>query len=63
MNTANNPQAGMTDGILIVGTHSTVAAYGGPEYMKTHQPMDPAVDLQFRIPDADEPPEPPPSDH
>jgi outer membrane protein assembly factor BamB len=59
MNTANNPQAGMTDGILIVGTHGSVAAYGGPEYMKTHQAMDPGVSAQFRLPREDEPSEPP----
>jgi outer membrane protein assembly factor BamB len=39
MDTANNPQAGMTDGILIVATRRGVTAYGGPEYMKTHKPM------------------------
>ena len=39
MDSANNPQPGMTDGILIVGTRKAISAYGGPEYMKTHQPM------------------------
>ncbi len=34
----NNPMAGMTDGILIVGTQASIAAYGGPEFMKTHEP-------------------------
>jgi hypothetical protein len=35
----NNPQAGMTDGILIVGTNRHLTAYGGPEFMKTHEPV------------------------
>lgn len=39
MDTANNPQVGMTHGLLIVPTMKSIAAYGGPEYMKTAQPM------------------------
>jgi outer membrane protein assembly factor BamB len=39
MDASNNPQPGMTDGMLIVGTRRAVTAYGGPEYMKTHEPM------------------------
>jgi outer membrane protein assembly factor BamB len=37
----NNPQPGVTDGILVVGTSRSITAYGGPEYMKTHPSMGP----------------------
>lgn len=39
MDYANNPMVGMTDGILVVSTMRSIAGYGGPEYMKTHEPM------------------------
>jgi hypothetical protein len=29
----------MVDGILIVGTNRDITAYGGPEFMKTHEPV------------------------
>jgi outer membrane protein assembly factor BamB len=44
---SNNPQAGMTDGILIVGTRRDITAYGGPEYMKTHKPMGAVNEKEF----------------
>lgn len=47
MHSTNNPQVGMTDGILIVGTNRDITAYGGPEYMKTRKPMDPVAEKQF----------------
>ncbi len=54
MDATNNPMVGMTDGILIVPTMRSIVAYGGPEYMKTHQPMTPPADpddRQFEIPE------------
>ncbi|MFP4579669.1 MAG: PQQ-binding-like beta-propeller repeat protein [Candidatus Sumerlaeia bacterium] len=33
----NNPQPGITNGVLVVGSTRSIAAYGGPEYMKTHE--------------------------
>jgi hypothetical protein len=48
MDATNNPQVGMTDGILIVPTMKSIAAYGGPEYMKTAQPMTPPEDPDDR---------------
>jgi outer membrane protein assembly factor BamB len=36
----NNPQPGLANGILVVGSRRGVTAYGGPEYMKTHEPME-----------------------
>ncbi len=36
----NNPQPGLSDGMLFVGSHKGITAYGGPEYMKTHEPME-----------------------
>ncbi len=35
---SNNPTVGMTHGMLIVGTQRSIAAYGGPELMKSHKP-------------------------
>ncbi len=37
LDASNNPSVGMTNGILIVGTQRSIAAYGGPEYMKAHK--------------------------
>jgi outer membrane protein assembly factor BamB len=34
----NNPSVGMVDGMLIVATRRSIAAYGGPEKMKTAKP-------------------------
>ncbi len=47
MAASNNPQAGMTDGMLIVGTRRDITAYGGPEYMKTHKPMSAVKEKAF----------------
>lgn len=40
----NNPEVGITHGMIIVGTQKTITAYGGPEHMKTHEPMAPVVE-------------------
>jgi outer membrane protein assembly factor BamB len=53
MDAANNPQVGMTDGILLVGTRRHIAAYGGPEYMKTHEPMPDPPKRAFEIEEDD----------
>ncbi len=45
---SNNPQAGMTDGILIVGTKRSIDAYGGPEYMQEHGPAETVESGQIR---------------
>lgn len=45
---SNNPQVGMTHGILIVPTMKSIVAYGGPEYMKTHEPMAAPADPKDR---------------
>lgn len=37
----NNPQAGLTDGVVVVGSMRSITAYGGPEYMKTHKAIGP----------------------
>jgi len=44
----NNPQVGMTHGLLIVSTMKSIAGYGGPEYMATHAPMPAPADPKDR---------------
>ena len=45
---SNNPQAGMTDGMLIVGTKRSIDAYGGPEYIQKNAPEESVESRQIR---------------
>jgi outer membrane protein assembly factor BamB len=56
MDGQNNPQVGMTNGILIVGTTRSIDAYAGPEYLKDNKPDEVVESEQIRTGDAlDEP--------
>jgi outer membrane protein assembly factor BamB len=48
----NNPQPGLTDGILVVGTTRSIDAYAGPDYLKENKPEQVVESSQIRKGDA-----------